>query len=197
MWSRRSSAFCPPSHRPTVRDDPLRRWPSRTESRSDFNILRSSNGPMVTQRRQTQPWSSRARNDRVSTSPYLRCPAPSNRIATGTRTDSGEERFCHAAYRTYVKAAGYQRVGKDMRRALNRAIAAACKKGLLRRGKELKTTDQMNRGGGRAAPPPVRLRTRGPRGFHDIPPTELLALVGSLKIGRPSLEDDALLSEVL
>src|SRR5262249_19480372 len=79
--------------RPTVRDDPLRRWPSRTESRSDFNILRSSNGPMVTQRRQTQPWSSRARNDRVSTSPYLRCPAPSNRIATGTRTDSGEERI--------------------------------------------------------------------------------------------------------
>src|SRR5215831_11441772 len=93
MWSRCSSSFCPPSPRPTVRDDPLRRWPSRTESRSDFNILRSSNGPMVTQRRQTQPWSSRARNDRVSTSPYLRCPAPSNRIATGTRTDSGEERF--------------------------------------------------------------------------------------------------------
>jgi len=93
MWSRCSSSFCPPSPRPTVRDDPLRRWPSRTESRSDFNILRSSNGPMVTQRRQTQPWSSRARNDRVSTSPYLRCPAPSNRIATGTRTDSGEERL--------------------------------------------------------------------------------------------------------
>src|SRR5262245_41886035 len=100
VWSRCSSSFCPASPRPTVRDDPLRRWSSRpSPDRIAISFdLRSSPWPPSADRPSPGP---RAPDTITSsTSLYLRCPAPSNRIATGTPTDSGEERYC----RSYSRA---------------------------------------------------------------------------------------------
>lgn len=45
--------------------------------------------------------------------------------------------------------------------------------------------------------PPVRLRTRGPRSFHEIPPSEVLAVVRELRTATSMLEGEELLSAVL
>lgn len=69
---------------------------SPTESRSDLNILRSSNEPWTTQRRQTQPWASRARtNHRQEPPPSRRYPAPMQPHAyRGTYRCWGRALFC-------------------------------------------------------------------------------------------------------
>jgi very-short-patch-repair endonuclease len=105
--------------------------------------------------------------------------------------------FCYAAYRTYVKAAGFQRVGREMRSNLNRAVADAVRRKLVATANELGTRDQVNQVVRKLATPPVRLRLRGPRTFHDIPPSEVCALVKELRATDPRLEGDELLEAVL
>ena len=105
--------------------------------------------------------------------------------------------FCSVAYRIYVKAAGLQRVGREIRSNLNRAVAAAVRRGLIASANELGTRDQVNQVVRKMGVPPVRLRTRGPRSFHEIPPSEVVALVRELRAATPMLEGEELLGAVL
>ncbi|MGH2608962.1 MAG: AAA domain-containing protein, partial [Tepidiformaceae bacterium] len=105
--------------------------------------------------------------------------------------------FCSLAYRIYVKAAGLQRVGREIRSNLNRAVAAAVRRGLIAVANELGTRDQVNQVVRKLGVPPVRLRTRGPRSFHEIPPSEVVALVRELRASTPTLEGEELLGAVL
>jgi hypothetical protein len=111
--------------------------------------------------------------------------------------DSEGPMFCSLAYRVYAKAAGLQRVGREIRSNLNRAVAAAVRRGLLVMANELGTRDQINQVVRKTGVPPVRLRTRGPRSFHEIPPSEVLALVKGLRASTPTLEGEDLLGAVL
>lgn len=105
--------------------------------------------------------------------------------------------FCSVAYRIYVKAAGLQRVGRDIRSNLNRAVAAAIRQGLIVSTDELGMRDQISQVVRRSGVPPVKLRNRGPRSFHDIPPSEVVALVRELQASMPSLETEDLLGAIL
>jgi hypothetical protein len=91
-------------------------------------------------------------------------------------------------YELYVRASGGFRVTKPVRDALDQAIAAALRRGLLQQirdhvtGRSVKTVYLPGT-------PPVILRRRGDRELEHIPPTEVAA------VARHILERDAGISD--
>ncbi len=83
---------------------------------------------------------------------------------------------CHYAYRLYARAAGIN-LGKNIKKTLNRAIAAAVRAGTLEQANEYNTRDQSNQIVRVMGTPEVRLRPRRERNLEDIPPSELAAMM--------------------
>jgi hypothetical protein len=83
---------------------------------------------------------------------------------------------CHYAYRLYARSAGIN-LGKNIKKALNRAMAAAVRAETLEQTNEYNTNDQANQIVRAAGIPTVRLRPRGERNLEDIPPSELAAVM--------------------
>jgi very-short-patch-repair endonuclease len=105
--------------------------------------------------------------------------------------------LCHRAYRIYVKAAGIQRVGRQIRSLFNRAVRKAVRMGLIEERNENETRDQINQVVRKAGTPAVRLRTRGDRTFHEIPPAEVAELMNCLLKQDATLDTDELFDTVL
>ncbi len=87
---------------------------------------------------------------------------------------------CHYAYQIYAQYADIGRLSKPMRRALNRAAAAAVRAGLIEQENEYQTKDQINRIVRIAGSPKVVMRPRGDRTLYDIPPSEIAALMWNI-----------------
>lgn len=105
--------------------------------------------------------------------------------------------ICHRAYSLYVKAAGLQRVGRQIRSFLNRAVWKAVRQGLLEASNEHGTRDRLNRIVRQSGSLPVVPRTRGGRTFDEIPPAEIAALMKWLLEQDSSLAGDNLVQAVL
>lgn len=105
--------------------------------------------------------------------------------------------ICHRAYSLYAKAAGLQRVGRQIRSFLNRAVRKAVRQGLLDESNEHGTRDQLNQIVRQSGSPPVVPRTRGGRSFDEIPPSEIAALMKWLLEQDSSLRGDNLIQAVL
>lgn len=76
-------------------------------------------------------------------------------------------------YDIYLRGCGIQRMGHELKSTMNKALAHAIRQGRL--VSENEATDRgllfsVVRVNGS---PPIRLRTRGPRSFEEIPPSEL------------------------
>jgi very-short-patch-repair endonuclease len=105
--------------------------------------------------------------------------------------------ICHRAYSLYAKAAGFQRVGRQIRSFLNRAVRKAVRQGLVDERNEHGTRDQLNQIVRPKGGPPVVPRTRGDRAFEEIPPAEIAALMKWLVEQDPGLHGDNLIRAVL
>ena len=101
------------------------------------------------------------------------------------------------AYQTYVRASGMQRVGPQIRRVLNRALAR------LERGNRVVVERATGERGYRNAvlrtveTEPVRVREIGPRSFDEIPHSELAELVRAVRSSKPEAKSEEVRREVL
>ncbi len=105
--------------------------------------------------------------------------------------------ICHRLYSLYVKAAGLQRVGRQIRLFLNRAVRKAVRLGLVDESNEHGTRDQLNQIVRPKGGPAVVPRTRGDRAFDELPPAEIAALMKWLVEQDPGLHGDNLIQAVL
>ena len=101
------------------------------------------------------------------------------------------------AYQTYVRASGIQRLGPQIRRILNRALAK-----LERDGRVVVERAAGERGYRNAVlrtPETDRIRMRdiGPRSFDEVPGSELVALAGAVKRSKADANSEEVYREVL
>ena len=101
------------------------------------------------------------------------------------------------AYQTYVRASGIQRLGPQIRRVLNRALAR------LERGKRIVVERAAGARGYRNAVlrtpecDHIKVREIGPRSFDEVPHSELAALVRAVKSLKPDADSDEIYRKVL
>lgn len=100
-------------------------------------------------------------------------------------------------YRIFVKAAGRQRVGRQSRSALNKAVWRALREGLLEERNEAGQSGLKERILRKAGSPAVVVRPRGTRDFVEIPPSEIATVMTRLQQRDPSLRARALYRSVL
>jgi very-short-patch-repair endonuclease len=130
------------------------------------------------------------RNGRLQ--PYITWPSrPLRDVATASEQHlidglvdivSGEGPM-HAlfAYQLYVKAAGGQRVGKEIRKVLNKAANAAIRSGAIAQVHD-QIPGQIEKTLYIPGTPPVIVRGLGPRLLFDVPRSELRTLANSLGV---------------
>jgi very-short-patch-repair endonuclease len=105
-----------------------------------------------------------------------------------------------SVYRLYVEGcSGLQRVGKVVRQALSRALGAMLRAGEIDQEDELRDGSPEGQVVRLAGAGKVRVRPAGSRELLEIPPSELLAVLGRLFPANPgaSEDDEALLRGVL
>ncbi|NLU43151.1 MAG: DUF559 domain-containing protein [Firmicutes bacterium] len=77
------------------------------------------------------------------------------------------------AYDVYLRSCGIKRMGRELRRMMDRALAQLVRRQLVVCEDELGTGDLLDSVVRAAGTPPVRLRRRGPRNLDEIPPSEV------------------------
>ena len=100
-------------------------------------------------------------------------------------------------FRSFVKAAGRQKVGSRAHRPLNQAVRSALATGLIEERDELEAPGYKDRIFRKAGAAAIRVRTRGEREFMDIPPSELATVVIRIEQETPSRSMDELNRRVL
>jgi hypothetical protein len=79
------------------------------------------------------------------------------------------------AYDIYVRGCEVRQLGDELKRTMNKAVAAAIQQGRVVSENEPGKTGLIFSTVRSKGSPPVRLRRRGPRTFEEIPPGELRA----------------------
>jgi len=102
------------------------------------------------------------------------------------------------AFHLYAHAAGIGRIGQQLRSAFLQAAAIAIQSQRI----EAEQEDRDSKVGLEsvvrpAGCPPVILRTRGPRSFEEIPPSEVKQLLRSFLTSRPGIDQETLYRQVL
>ena len=77
------------------------------------------------------------------------------------------------AYNLYLRGNGIAKMGRQLKRAMNRALQHAIRKGRVAKVDELRTGGLVNTIVRIKGRPATVLRERGPRTFKEIPPSEL------------------------
>jgi len=91
------------------------------------------------------------------------------------------------AYDTYLRAAGVRRMGRELKKLMNRALDIAI------RQKRVLAVDELNKGGFIQATvrapgsPEVVVRTMGPRTIDEVPFSEIRAIADRVLEGDPGL----------
>ena len=85
------------------------------------------------------------------------------------------------AYDIYLRGCGIQRMGHELKSTMNKALANA-----VRQGRVISEAESGSRGLLFSVirmkdSPPIKLRSRGPRTFEEIPPSELLVVAKYLE----------------
>lgn len=90
------------------------------------------------------------------------------------------------AYDIYLRGCGIQRMGHELKSTMNKALAYAVRQGRLVSENEVTERGLLFSVVRVSGSPPIRLRTRGPRSFEEIPPSEL-QVVGMYLVARDGL----------
>lgn len=142
-----------------------------------------------------QPSASPIRPSPASIAPYKSWPsrplaelsfATSQTIGQGLAEIVASEGPMHAlfAYQLYVKAAGGQRVGKEIRRTFNQAANAAIQSGLIAQLKDSQV-GQIDKTLYAPGTQGVIVRELGPRQLTDVPRSEIHTLMKQLGLSLP------------
>ncbi len=105
--------------------------------------------------------------------------------------------LCYRAYRLYAKAAGLQRVGREIRKVLNRAMYKAVRDKLVDQRDEHAVRGQKYQIARRPGSPAIVIRTRADKTFGEIPPAEVAAVMQRILQRQGSLDQDELFQAVL
>ena len=84
------------------------------------------------------------------------------------------------AFDIYLRSCGIKRMGRDLKDTMNRGLSRLIRDGSASSEKELKFADSLSSVVRSAGKAPIRLRTRGPRSFVEIPPSEVQAVARRL-----------------
>src|SRR5262249_5735851 len=77
------------------------------------------------------------------------------------------------AYDIYLRGCGIRRMGHELKSTMNKALAHALRQGCLASENEVTESGLLFSVVRVNGSPPIKLRTRGPRSFEEIPPSEL------------------------
>ncbi len=100
-------------------------------------------------------------------------------------------------YHVFVKGAGRQRVGRQSRSTLNKAVWKAIREGRLEERNETAQSGLKERILRKMDSPHVVVRPRGDREFIEIPPSEVATVMRRLERRAMPLRDEALYRAVL
>lgn len=84
------------------------------------------------------------------------------------------------AYDIYLRGCGIKRMGHELKSTMNKALANAIRRGRIVSEDELGTQGFLFSVIRIKESPPIKLRSRGPRAFEEIPPSELLVVARRL-----------------
>jgi len=87
-------------------------------------------------------------------------------------------------YDIYLRGCGIKRMGHELKRSMNKALAHAIRQGRVVSEDEAAKSGLLFSVVRAKGSPPIRLRTRGPRSFEEIPPSELQVLARYLLEGH-------------
>ena len=109
---------------------------------------------------------------RAGPDPKLGSPA---QIANGLRSivDVEGPMVANRAYSVYLRSSGYRRMGGELKKSMNKGLQHAIRTGLIVKEDELAKGGLLYSIIRAPGSPGVMLRTRGPRDFEEIPPSEL------------------------
>lgn len=88
------------------------------------------------------------------------------------------------AYDIYLRSCGIKRMGHELKSTMNKALANAIRQGRVISEEESGTRGLLLSVVRIKDAPPIKLRTRGPRTFEDLPPSELLVVARYLAARR-------------
>lgn len=89
-------------------------------------------------------------------------------------------------YDIYLRGCGIKRMGHELKSTMNKALSHAIRQGRVVSENEATERDLLSSVVRVNGSPPIRLRSRGPRSFEEIPPSEL-QLVAKYLLQRHSL----------
>ena len=101
------------------------------------------------------------------------------------------------AYQTYVRASGMQRLGPQIRRILNRALAKPKRDGRVAVERSAGECDYRNAVLRTPETDRIQIRDIGPRSLDEVPGGELAALVGTVKTSKVDADSEELYREEL
>jgi len=87
-------------------------------------------------------------------------------------------------YDIYLRGCGIKRMGHELKRTMNKALAHAIRQGRVVSEDEAAKSGLLFSVVRAKGSPPIRLRSRGPRSFEEIPPSELQVLARYLLEGH-------------
>ncbi len=88
------------------------------------------------------------------------------------------------AYDVYLRGCGIKRMGHELKSTMNKALANAIRQGHVVSEEETGVRGLLNSVIRTKDSPAIKLRTRGPRTFEEIPPSELLVVARYLEEQR-------------
>jgi len=103
----------------------------------------------------------------------------------------------HHACRLYVQAAGYRKMGKELRSALNKDMQSAINAGDVIQEREGKSTYFKDRVVHAKGTPGVIVRSKGKRQFSEIPISEVIQVLKLIKVRSYRLHGEALHREIM
>jgi very-short-patch-repair endonuclease len=80
------------------------------------------------------------------------------------------------AYDLYLRGCGIQRMGHELKREMNKALAHAMRQGRVVNEIETEVRGYLYSVVRMKGTPPIKIRKRGPRSFDEIPPSEIQAV---------------------
>ena len=87
-------------------------------------------------------------------------------------------------YDLYLRGCGIKRMGHELKKTMNKALAHAIRQGRVISEDEAAKSGLLFSVVRAKGSPPIRLRSRGPRSFEEIPPSELQVIARYLLEGH-------------
>lgn len=101
------------------------------------------------------------------------------------------------AFALFVRSAGMSKVGKNIKSALNVALTAAVRRGVIVSDNPLNEPGNVPLTLRLPEQPKVVLRSIGPRSFHEVPPNEVATLIDRIRAEHPYDDDEEVCRRVL